>query len=129
MQAFEIQPGFGFDNLKLVQRPMPQCGPGHVLLKMLAAGSVNAQDTTAFSIGEALAHGRFSLELRPRYNRITESDYAERSEGFFEDDAAEDVLGHVAVAGHEFDRDAAAEMRHLLGDEQGHRQAAVTESV
>ena len=35
-----------------------------------------------FSIADSLAHGRFSLELRPRYNRITETGYPRVAEGY-----------------------------------------------
>jgi len=38
-------------------------------------------DEAGFSLGESLARGRFALELRPRYNRIDESDKPERTEG------------------------------------------------
>jgi len=34
-----------------------------------------------FSIGESLARGRLALELRPRYNRIEESNYPDTAEG------------------------------------------------
>ena len=39
-----------------------------------------AQADEPFGIGESLARGRFTLELRPRYNRIDESDKALRTE-------------------------------------------------
>ncbi|MBC8021949.1 MAG: alginate export family protein [Burkholderiales bacterium] len=39
------------------------------------------QPEEPFGIGESLARGRFTLELRPRYNRIDESNKPERSEG------------------------------------------------
>ena len=42
MKAYEIQ-AFGFENLKLVDRPEPQAGPGEVLLKM-RAWSLNFRD-------------------------------------------------------------------------------------
>jgi hypothetical protein len=34
-----------------------------------------------FSVADSLARGRFTLELRPRYNRIDESNYPRRTEG------------------------------------------------
>jgi hypothetical protein len=34
-----------------------------------------------FSVADSLARGRFTLQLRPRYNRIDESDKPERAEG------------------------------------------------
>jgi Alginate export len=39
------------------------------------------QSDEPFSIADSLARGRFTLELRPRYNRIVESDKPERTEG------------------------------------------------
>src|SRR5260370_21767967 len=43
MKSYELHPGFGFDNLKLVDRPDPQCGPGQVLVRM-KAWSLNYRD-------------------------------------------------------------------------------------
>src|SRR5271165_3025239 len=43
MKVFEIQGGFGIDNLKLAERPEPRPGPGQVLLK-LRAWSLNFRD-------------------------------------------------------------------------------------
>ena len=43
MKAFEIHPGFGFDNLKLVDKPEPQPGVGQVLVAM-KAWSLNYRD-------------------------------------------------------------------------------------
>ncbi len=43
MKAFELQPGFGFDNLKLVDRAEPKPGPGQVLVGM-KAWSLNYRD-------------------------------------------------------------------------------------
>ncbi len=45
------------------------------------AGALAQPSDEPFSIGESLARGRFTLELRPRYNRIDESDKPERTEG------------------------------------------------
>jgi hypothetical protein len=39
------------------------------------------EGTEPFGIAESLARGRFTLELRPRYNRIDETDHAKRTEG------------------------------------------------
>jgi hypothetical protein len=47
----------------------------------LAATAAGADDAP-FGIDEALAAGRFTLELRPRYNRIEESDKPEVTSGF-----------------------------------------------
>lgn len=43
MRVFQIQDGWGFDNLKLATRPEPKPGPGEVLLRMRAA-SLNYRD-------------------------------------------------------------------------------------
>src|SRR5688500_5698385 len=43
MKTYELQPGFGFDNLKIVDRPDPQPGPGQVLVRM-KAWSLNYRD-------------------------------------------------------------------------------------
>ena len=52
------------------------------VLAALGAGGANAQQPDdSFSIGESLARGRFTLELRPRYNRIEESNYPETTRG------------------------------------------------
>src|SRR5690349_17522393 len=44
------------------------------------AAPAHAEDEP-FSLAESLAHGRFTLELRPRWNRIEESDKAELTKG------------------------------------------------
>ena len=43
MKAFELQPGFGFDNLKLVDRAEPKPAAGQVLVAM-KAWSLNFRD-------------------------------------------------------------------------------------
>ena len=43
MKTYELHAGFGFDNLKLVDRPDPQAGPGQVLVRM-KAWSLNFRD-------------------------------------------------------------------------------------
>ena len=43
MKTYELHPGFGFDNLKLVDRTDPQAGPGQVLVRM-KAWSLNYRD-------------------------------------------------------------------------------------
>ncbi len=43
MKAYEIQPGFGFDNLKIVERPAPTPGPGQLLVNQ-RAWSLNYRD-------------------------------------------------------------------------------------
>lgn len=45
------------------------------------AAAAHAQDAGPFALPEALARGRLSLELRPRYNHIEESNKPERTEG------------------------------------------------
>jgi NADPH:quinone reductase-like Zn-dependent oxidoreductase len=55
MQAYELQ-SFGFDSLKLVDRPQPAIGPGQVLLKMRAF-SLNYRDLM-------IAKGTYNPKLR-----------------------------------------------------------------
>jgi hypothetical protein len=43
MRAFEIRNGFGLDHLSMTKRPVPQPGPGQVLVQMTAA-SLNYRD-------------------------------------------------------------------------------------
>src|SRR5437667_1816681 len=43
MKAYELHPGFGFDNLKLVDQPEPKPGSGQVLVAM-KAWSLNYRD-------------------------------------------------------------------------------------
>ncbi len=43
MKTYELHPGFGFDNLKIVERPAPAPGPGQVVVTM-RAWSVNYRD-------------------------------------------------------------------------------------
>src|SRR4051794_36603282 len=43
MRAYEVQSGFGFENLKIVERPVPQPGPGQVLVNQ-RAWSLNYRD-------------------------------------------------------------------------------------
>lgn len=43
MRAFEIRNGFGLDHLSMTERPVPQPGPGQVLVRMTAA-SLNYRD-------------------------------------------------------------------------------------
>ncbi|HEX7402720.1 MAG TPA: alginate export family protein, partial [Usitatibacter sp.] len=45
------------------------------------AGAARGEDADSpFGIAESLAQGRFTLELRPRFNRIEESNYPERTQ-------------------------------------------------
>jgi NADPH:quinone reductase-like Zn-dependent oxidoreductase len=55
MQAYEIQ-AFGFENLKLVDKPEPAIGPGQVLLKM-KAWSLNFRDLM-------MAKGQYNPKLK-----------------------------------------------------------------
>jgi NADPH:quinone reductase-like Zn-dependent oxidoreductase len=43
MKCYEVQPGFGFENLKVVERPEPKPGPGQVLVNQ-RAWSLNYRD-------------------------------------------------------------------------------------
>lgn len=43
MRVFEIQNGFGLDNLRIAQRPTPQAGKGEVLVS-IKASSINYRD-------------------------------------------------------------------------------------
>ena len=54
----------------------------YALFATVAAGPARAENPDAsFSIADSLAHGRFTLELRPRYNRIEESNYPQLARG------------------------------------------------
>ena len=58
---------------------------GWIAAAMALAGAISVPASAdeggePFSIGDSLAHGRFTLELRPRYNRIEESNLDERTE-------------------------------------------------
>src|SRR5436190_3813874 len=44
MRSYEVQPGFGFENLKIVERPEPKPGPGQVLVNQ-KAWSLNYRDS------------------------------------------------------------------------------------
>lgn len=48
MRAYEVQAGFGFDNLKIVDRPTPKPGPGQVRVAM-KAWSLNYRDLLVVS--------------------------------------------------------------------------------
>ena len=43
MRAYEIRDGFGLDHLMMTERPIPQPGPGQVLVRMTAA-TLNYRD-------------------------------------------------------------------------------------
>jgi hypothetical protein len=54
------------------------------LLGAFSAARALADDSLAeapFGLADAIAHGRLTLELRPRYNRIDETDKPDRTEG------------------------------------------------
>ncbi len=61
MKAMAIQDAYGLENIKPLERPMPEPGPGQVLLKMKAA-SLNFRD---FLITQNLYGGNFPLPLVP----------------------------------------------------------------
>ena len=50
MKAFQIVGSFGLENLKLVELPDPQPGPGQVLVRMRAA-SLNYRDLVVIKGG------------------------------------------------------------------------------
>jgi NADPH:quinone reductase-like Zn-dependent oxidoreductase len=60
MRVFQIQGDWGFDNLKLSQRPEPVCGPGQVIVAMRMA-SLNARDLIVPERGYGRATGELPL--------------------------------------------------------------------
>ena len=60
MRVFQIEDGWGFDNLRLSERPQPEPGPGEVLLKMRMA-SLNARDLIVPDRGYGRATGNLPL--------------------------------------------------------------------
>ncbi len=61
MKAMAIQDSFGLENIKPLDKPMPEVGPGEVLLKMRAA-SLNYRDLL---IATDAYGGNFNLPLVP----------------------------------------------------------------
>src|SRR5690348_10380254 len=56
--------------------------PGCLIVALLAAFSApGARADDFMSLEQSIALGRFTLELRPRYNEITESEYPLKTEG------------------------------------------------
>ncbi|MFX4221656.1 MAG: zinc-dependent alcohol dehydrogenase family protein [Thalassobaculum sp.] len=60
MRVFQIENDWGFDNLRLSERPQPEPGPGKVLLKMRMA-SLNARDLIVPDRGYGRATGNLPL--------------------------------------------------------------------
>ncbi|MGB7318879.1 MAG: NAD(P)-dependent alcohol dehydrogenase [Planktotalea sp.] len=60
MRVFQIEGDWGFDNLKLSQRPEPVCGPGQVIVAMRMA-SLNARDLIVPERGYGRATGELPL--------------------------------------------------------------------
>ena len=60
MRVFQIEDDWGFDNLKLSQRPEPVCGPGQVIVAMRMA-SLNARDLIVPDRGYGRATGELPL--------------------------------------------------------------------
>lgn len=60
MRVFQIEGEWGFDNLKLSQRPEPVCGPGQVIVAMRMA-SLNARDLIVPDRGYGRATGELPL--------------------------------------------------------------------
>src|SRR5262249_43572187 len=56
------------------------------------------QDPEPFSIADSLTHGRFTMELRPRYNHIEESNYTDATDGY----TARVRLGWITAPYHGF---------------------------
>src|ERR1043166_7245552 len=68
MKAIVIGQQVGIEHLELVERPMPEPGPGDVVLRMRAA-SINYRDLTIL-LGTSRA--RFSLPLVPLSDGVGE---------------------------------------------------------
>jgi len=60
MRVFQIEGDWGFDNLRLAERPEPEPGPGQVLLKMRMA-SLNSRDLIVPERGYGRATGELPL--------------------------------------------------------------------
>ena len=60
MRVFQIEGDWGFDNLKLSERPKPNCGPGQVLVAMRMA-SLNSRDLIVPERGYGRATGELPL--------------------------------------------------------------------
>src|SRR5712691_9382895 len=108
MKTYEIHPGFGFDNLKLVDRPDPQAGPGQILVRM-KAWSLNYRDllvvTGAYNprmklpivplsdgAGEVIAIGPGVMRFKPG-DRVAGTFMQKWSSGDLTDEAAKTALG------------------------------------
>ena len=63
MRALELQDDFGFQNLRVVERPRPEPGPGQILVRVTAA-SVNRRDLGVIA-GKARNAGRYRPPLTP----------------------------------------------------------------
>ena len=63
MRALELQDDFGFQYLRLVERPRPEPGPGEILIRVTAA-SVNRRDLGVMT-GKARNASRYRLPLTP----------------------------------------------------------------
>lgn len=60
MRVFQIEGDWGFDNLRLAERPEPKAGPGQVVVKMRMA-SLNARDLIVPERGYGRATGELPL--------------------------------------------------------------------
>lgn len=60
MRVFQIEGDWGMDNLKLSTRPVPEAGPGQVLLKMKAS-TLNSRDLIVPERGYGRATGELPL--------------------------------------------------------------------
>ena len=75
-------------DILVVDPRMRELRPKRLMLRCSAAcaalafsGAMAQQPQEGFGIADSIARGRFTLELRPRYNRIDESDKPQRTEG------------------------------------------------
>ena len=60
MRVFQIEGDWGFDNLKLAERPEPTCGAGQIIVKMRMA-SLNSRDLIVPERGYGRATGELPL--------------------------------------------------------------------
>ena len=69
MQGYEISGGFGFENLRRVERPDPRPGPDQVLVKVRAA-SLNYRDLLVVKHDAANIDSDLQNEFGPVRNQV-----------------------------------------------------------